>query len=124
MIADPFTAPFSDANLKAMPAAGLLFFRQEVEDVIKAEFHASRVIRLLKQRDDFPDPRDILVPKAGHFSFIAPFAESVGRSLAGPEGFDRAVFHEEMNRRAAIHDVMNSTIVTFFEQALSDCVQN
>ncbi|MDH3691182.1 MAG: hypothetical protein OEU36_17195 [Gammaproteobacteria bacterium] len=114
VIADPFTAPFSDASLKAMPPARLLIFRPEVEDVLNAEFHASRVIHLLKQRDDFPDPRDILVPKASHLSFIVPLPESVGRSLAGPEGFDRVVFHEEMN----------STIVAFFKQALSDCVQN
>ena len=123
VIADPFAAPFSDATLKALPPAKLLFFRPEVENVLKAEFHVSRVVRLLKQRDDFPDPQDILVPKAGHFSFIAPFPESVGRSLFGPRHFDRAAFHEEMNRRAAIHDVMNSTIVTFFKQALSESVE-
>ena len=124
VIADPFAAPFSDATLKALPSAKLLFFRPEVENVLKAEFHVSRVVRLLKQRDDFPDPQDILLPKAHHLSFIAPIPESVARSLAGPEPFDRAAFHEEMNRRAPLHHEMNSTIVTFFNQALSDCVEN
>jgi hypothetical protein len=34
--------------------------------------------------------------------------------LCDPEDFDRTAFH----------DAMNSTIVTFFKQALSDCVEN
>ena len=107
-----------------LPPAKLLFFRPEVENVNKAEFHVSRVVRLLKQRDDFPDPQIILLPKAHHFSFIAPVPEFVGKSLAGPEGFDHAAFHKEMNRRAVLHEEMNSTIVTFFKQALSNCVEN
>ncbi len=118
VIADPFTAPFSDATLEALPPAKLLFFRPEVENKLKAEFHVSRVVRLLKQRDDFPDPQEIVVPKAVHYSFIAPIPEVVAQSIpeiaSDPEGFDRAAFH----------DVMNSTIVTFFKQALSDCMEN
>ena len=124
VIADPFAAPFSDGTLKVLPPAKLLFFRPEIEDVIKAEFHVSRVVRLLKQRDDFPAPQDVVLPKARHFSFIAPIPESLGRNLAGPSGFDRSAFQEAMNRRAAIHDVMNGTIVTFFKQALSHCAED
>ncbi len=124
VIADPLAVPFSDATLKALPPAKLLFFRPEVENVHKAEFHVSRVVRLLMQRDDFPDPQVILLPKAHHFSFVAPIPESVGKSLAGPERFDRAAFHEEMSRRTALHKEMNSTIVTSFKQAFSDCVEN
>jgi hypothetical protein len=118
VIADPFTAPFSDATLEALPPAKLLFFRPEVENKLKAEFHVSRVVRLLKQRDDFPDPQEIVVPKANHYSFIAPIPEVVAQSIpeiaSDPEGFDRVAFH----------DVMNSTIVTFLKQALSDCMEN
>ena len=29
-----------------------------------------------------------------------------------------------MNRRTALHEEMNRTIVTFFKQALSDCVKH
>ena len=94
------------------------------ENVLKAEFHVSRVVRLLKQRDDFPDPQEILLPEANHFGFLAPIPESVGRSLAGPEGFDPAAFRKEMIRRAALHEEMNRTIVTFLKQALSDCTEN
>jgi hypothetical protein len=121
VIADPFAAPFSDATLKALPPARLLFFRPEVENVVKAEFHVSRVVRLLKQRDDFPDPQEILLPGAHHFSFLAPIPESVGRSLAGPEGFDPVAFHEEMTRCAALHEEMNRCILTFFREAFVDC---
>ena len=121
VIADPFAAPFSDATLRALPPARLLFLRPEVEDVLKAEFHASRVVRLLKQRDDFPDPQDILVPGAHHLSFQAALPESVGRSLAGPEGFDRAAFQDAMSRRATLHDSMNRRIVIFFREAFVAC---
>lgn len=114
VIADPFTGPFSDQALKTMPPAKLLFYRPEVEDVLKAEFHTSRVVRLLKQRDDFPEPREIVVPKANHFAFNAPLpagaTESAPRIATDPEGFDRAAFRDQMN----------PTIVTFFKQALSD----
>ncbi len=123
VIADPFTAPFSDATLKALPPAKLLFFRPEAENMHKAEFHVSRVVRLLMQRDDFPDPQVILLPKAHHFSFVAPIPESVGKSLAGAERFDRAAFHEEMTRRTALHEEMNRRIVTFFKQAFSGCME-
>jgi predicted dienelactone hydrolase len=119
VIADPFTTPFSDKALLAMPPAKLLFFRPEVENMFKAEFHVSRVVRLLKQRDDFPEPQEIVVPNANHYSFIAPIPEVVAQRIPriasdDPEGFDRAAFH----------DVMNSTIVAFFKQALSDCVKH
>ncbi len=92
--------------------------------MVKAEFHVSRVVRLLMQRDDFPDPQVILVPKAHHFSFIAPIPESLGRSLAAPGRFDHAAFHEEMDRRAALHDEMNRRIVTFFREAFVDCAKS
>ncbi len=118
VIADPFAVPFSDATLKTIPPVRLLFYRPENETVLNARFHVSRVIRKLKQRGDFPDPQEIVVPRANHCSFIAPFPEVVAQSIpeiaSDPEGFDRAAFH----------DVMNSTIVTFFKQALSDCVEN
>jgi pimeloyl-ACP methyl ester carboxylesterase len=124
VIADPLGVPFSDATLMALPPVKLLFFRPEVENVVKSEFHVSRVVRLLKQRDDFPDPQVILFPKAHHFSFVAPIPESVGKSLAGPEPFDRAAFYEEMSRRTALHEEMNRRLVTFFKQAFSDSVEN
>jgi hypothetical protein len=92
--------------------------------MLKAEFHVSRVVRLLKQRDDFPDPLDILLPKAHHLSFVAPVPETVGQSLAGPEPFDRAAFHEEMNHRATLHEEMNRHIVTFFREAFMDRVES
>ncbi len=64
-----------------------------------------------------------MLSRAHHVSFVAPIPESVGKSLAGPERFDRAAFHEEMSRRTALHEEMNGTIVTFFKQAFSDCVE-
>jgi len=124
VIADPFTAPFSDATLKALPPARLLFFRPEAETMLKADFHVSHVVRLLRQRDDFPDPQQILLPGAHHLSFVAPVPESIGEGLAGPEPFDRAAFREEMNHRATLHEEMNRHIVTFFREAFMDCAES
>ena len=118
VIADPVAVLFSDTTLKTIPPVRLLFYRPENETVLNARFHVSRVIRKLKQRGDFPDPQEIVVPKANHYSFIAPFPEAVAQGIpeiaSDAEGFDRAAFHDEMN----------GTIVTFFKQALSDCVEN
>lgn len=114
VIADPFTAPFSDEALNTMPPAKLLFFRPEIEDVIKAEFHVSRVVEILRRRTDFPEPREIVVPKANHYSFIGPIpdviAQKIPKIASDPEGFDRVEFHDDMN----------STIVAFFERSLSN----
>ncbi len=116
VIADPVAVPFSDATLATIPPVRLLFYRPEHETVLNARFHVSRVIEALKQRGDFPDLQEIVVPKANHYSFIAPFPDVVAQNIpeiaSDPEGFDRTAFH----------DVMNSTIVAFFKQALSDCV--
>ena len=118
VIADPVAVLFSNATLKTIPPVKLLFYRPENETILNARFHVSRVIGKLKQRGDFPDPQEIVVPKANHYSFIAPVPEVVAQNIPeiafDPEGFDRAAFH----------DVMNSTIVSFFKQALSDCVEN
>ncbi len=62
--------------------------------MLKAEFHVSRVIRLLKQRDDFPDPQEILLLGAHHLSFVAAVPESVGENLAGSESFDPNAIEE------------------------------
>ena len=82
------------------------------------------MVRLLKQRDDFPDPQEILLPGAHHLSFVAPVPESIGASLARPEPFDRAAFREEMNHRATLHEEMNRHIVTFFREAFVDCAKS
>ena len=74
-------------------------------------------VRLLKQRDDFPDPQEIVVPNANHPSFLAPVTEVAAQSFpeiwSDPEGFDRAAFH----------DVINNTIVTFFREAFEACAE-
>ena len=111
VIVDPFTGPFSDEAIAALPPAKLLFFRPEIEDVIKAEFHASRVVRLLTQRDDFPTPLEIVAPGAKHLSFLAPALTPPDSSRSDPEGFDRAAYHE----------TMNGTVVSFFREAFADC---
>ena len=56
--------------------------------------------------------------------FIAPVPESVGTNLAGAERFDRAAFHHQMNRRAALDEEVSRIIVTFFKRAFSDGAEN
>jgi predicted dienelactone hydrolase len=64
-------------------------------------------------RDSLPKPPDDhLVPQAGHYDFLAPCSEALAK--VAPEicedapGFDRAVFHQELNQ----------TLVAFFKAQL------
>src|SRR2546430_16850305 len=70
-------------------------------------YHADRLARPLPPQTEY-----VLVKRAGHFSFVASFP-GVLRLVAGeaaqdPEGFDRD----------AMHEVMNSEIVGFFDRKL------
>ena len=115
VLADPFTAPFSDAALERLAPVHLLVYRPEMENRLGAAFHAGRLVRLLRRRDDFPQPREIVVPDANHYSFIASLPEAVARRhpriAYDHPGFDRAAFH----------DTMNNEIVRFLAQGLSAC---
>jgi predicted dienelactone hydrolase len=57
-------------------------------------------------------PEYHVVPKAGHFAFLAPCSQSMATLVPDickdPPDFDRAAFHREFN----------ATVVAFFKQKL------
>lgn len=97
---------FSEGSFDGFDAA-LLLMRGGQDSVLRAPFHAEHIHGLVGREHDY-----LTLEAAGHFTFIAPFPESL-RAVAGPaaedpEGTDRAAVHERLNRR----------IVNFFETAL------
>jgi predicted dienelactone hydrolase len=114
--------PHIKAAVIAAPAIGYDFAKNELSDVTAA-------VQLWRAEDDkiTPDewnadivrdalaksPDDHLVPKAGHFDFIAPCSEALAKVApeicASEPGFDRAAFHQDMNK----------AIVAFFKAKLA-----
>ena len=70
-------------------------------------YHAERLAKALPPQTEY-----VLVKRAGHFSFVASFPWGLklvaGDAAQDPEGFDRD----------AMHEVMNSEIVGFFDRKL------
>ena len=105
---------FRDARIKAavlMAPVGVLFrdktsllnvtvpvliFRAEKDDILLYPHHADAIKRKLPLQS-----KCIVVKKAGHYSFLAPFPEDrkkiVGAPAEDPSGFDRIAFHKKMN---------------------------
>jgi predicted dienelactone hydrolase len=114
--------PHLKAAVVAAPAIGYDFAKDDLSDVTAS-------VQLWRAEDDkitpnewngdivrdaLPEPPDDhLVPKAGHFDFIASCSDALGK--VAPEictseaGFDRTAFHQDMNK----------AIVAFFEAKLT-----
>jgi predicted dienelactone hydrolase len=79
----------------------------ERDDLTLVRYHAERLAKALPTRTEY-----VLVKRAGHFSFVARFPGVLklvaGEAARDPEGFDRD----------AMHEVMNSEIVGFFDRRL------
>ena len=114
--------PRIKAAVIAAPAIGYDFAKNDLSDVTAAvqlwravddkitpnEWNADIV------RDALPKPpEDHLVPKAGHFDFIAPCSDALAKAApeicASEPGFDRAAFHKELDQ----------TVVAFFKAKLA-----
>ena len=106
----------------AAPALGYTFTKVGLETVTvpvqlwRAEDDKITPNRLFGDivRDALPTPpKDHLVPKAGHFDFLAPCSDALAK--VAPEicesapGFDRAAFHQEFNK----------ALVAFFKAQLA-----
>lgn len=79
----------------------VLLFRAGKDDVLRYPYNAEFI------KENLPSPPQyVVVPDAGHFSFITPFPEdrkaAVGAPASDPEGFDRVRFHERMNKTIAL----------------------
>jgi predicted dienelactone hydrolase len=69
------------------------------EDVITPGFHADIIVGGMRDPDRV---RHVVVPNAGHHAFQTPFPPAMSHPgfppSQDPAGFDRAAFHERMNR--------------------------
>jgi predicted dienelactone hydrolase len=75
-------------------------YRAENDEVLRSPYHAERVRALLPLKPDY-----VVVPKAGHYAFLAPFppeaAKEVGAPAQDPPGFDRPAFQARLNAEIA-----------------------
>jgi predicted dienelactone hydrolase len=102
----PNAAPFTDEAL-ARVAVPVRVYGAERDDLTLVRYHAGRLAKALPPQTEY-----VLVKRAGHFSFVASFPGVLklvaGEAAQDPEGFDRD----------AMHEVMNSEIVGFFDRRL------
>jgi predicted dienelactone hydrolase len=103
----PNTAPFTDEAL-ARVAVPVRVYGAERDDLTLVRYHAERLAKALPPQSEY-----VVVPRAGHFSFVASvpwiLTLAAGEAARDPEGFDRD----------AVHEVMNSEIVGFFDRKLA-----
>lgn len=102
----PNAAFFSDEALARL-AVPVRIYGAERDDLTLVRYHAQRLVKALPPQTEY-----VLVPGAGHFSFVASFPRGLkivaGEAARDPEGFDRD----------AMHEVINPEIVDFFGRKL------
>ena len=111
-IVDPVGVPFAAEQILGLGIAHVRLWRPQNENVLKAEYHASRIAELLNRRDGFPRTLERVVAGAQHYSFIAPFPPSVAATLPpmltkDAPGFDRRAFHETFATEVADYLTMS-----------------
>jgi predicted dienelactone hydrolase len=102
----PNATPFTDEAL-ARVAVPVRLYAAERDALTVVRYHAAPLAKALP-----PGTEYVLVPRAGHFSFIAPFPWALGW-LAGEGARDPAGLD-----RDALHAVMNTEIADFFDRTL------
>ena len=102
----PNALPFTDAAL-ARVAVPVRLYAAERDDLTLVRYHAERLARTLPRDREY-----VVIPGAGHFSFVARFPALLkliaGEAARDPDGFDRD----------ALHEAMNPEIVGFFDRKL------
>jgi len=68
----------------------------ERDTLLPCRYHAEKIYKSLPKEAEY-----VVLQNAGHFSFIAPFPESIrgqaGEAAQDPDGFDRAAMHAKLN---------------------------
>ena len=103
----PNATPFSDETL-AKVAVPVRLYAAERDELTPVRYHAARLAKALP-----PSTEYVLVPGAGHFSFIARFPWALGW-LAGAGARDPAGLD-----RDALHAMMYPEIADFFDRTLA-----
>jgi len=102
----PNAAPFTDDAL-ARVTVPVRVYGAEHDDLTLVRYHAERLAKALPPQTEY-----VLVPRAGHFSFVARYprilALLAGDAAQDPPGLDRD----------AMHEVVNSEITGFFDRKL------
>lgn len=116
VIADPVAVPFADAALAQVKVRHVQVWRPELQNVLLSSAHAGRVVRQLNARPRRKPVQEFVVPKAQHYSFLAPVPKALRSRLPqelvsdGP-GFNREKFQSQF----AID------VAKFFSQSLMHC---
>jgi len=103
----PNATPFTDEALGRV-AVPVRLYAAERDELTVPRYHAARLAKALP-----PSTEYVLLPRAGHFSFVAPFPWALGW-LAGDAARDPAGLD-----RDALHAAMNLEIADFFDRTLS-----
>lgn len=103
----PNATPFTDETL-AKVAVPVRLYAAERDELTPVRYHAARLAKALP-----PGTEYVLVPRAGHFSFVARFPWVLGW-LAGEGARDPAGLD-----RDTLHAVMNAEIADFFDRTLA-----
>lgn len=116
VLADPVAVPFSNIEIVKIKTAAVQIWYPEIQNVLLAEANAIRVADVLNSRPKLPKIETIKVGQAQHYSFLAPFPESVMDSLPplltqDEAGFDRRTFQREFAERVS----------TFLAERLAHC---
>ena len=96
----PAGVPFAGAGSLSAVKVPIMLFRAEKDRVLRYPFHAENIHRNLPLKHKY-----IMVQKAGHYSFLAPYPDAMkqraGMLAQDPAGFHRAAFHRLLNREVA-----------------------
>ncbi len=118
-IADPVAVPFSNEAIAGIDARYIRMWRPEVQNLLLAEAHASRVVRQLNTRSRADVTEEIVVPGAQHYSFLAPFPQRVRANLPDELTRDSPDFS-----RVQFQERFASEVAAFLSTSLARCAEN
>jgi len=116
VVADPVAALFTRESLAQIKIPSLEIYLPEHENELTGQFHGQNVADTLRANTDVQVKIDVF-ENAQHYSFIAPFPDSIAASLPkafkNRTGFDAQSFHAALEQR----------VVNYFEHNLQACLR-
>ncbi len=104
VVADPVAAMFTAEAIRGLTVSALRIYMPEHENELTARFHGNNVARILQNNSEISVNLQ-RVPKAQHYSFIAPFPERLRKRLPAAfknhPDFDEQRFHQRFAREVA-----------------------
>jgi len=91
----PIGAIFDEHSFERVNVAVRIYCADR-DTLLPCRYHAEKIYKSLSRAAEY-----VVLQNAGHYSFIAPFPESikgqVGEAAQDPDGFDRAARHAKLN---------------------------